>query len=72
MHLVKGKLEITGSLGRLPDLVFRPDRSRFFALTLAHGTPVDRESYACLGCGSVWSETNPKALREFIDKHCGE
>jgi hypothetical protein len=69
---VEGKLEITRSLGRLPSLVFRPGNARFFALTLAHGIPVDTESYACLDCGFVWSETNPQALREFIEKHCRE
>jgi hypothetical protein len=69
---VEGKLEITGSLGRLPSLVFRPGNARFFALTLTHGTPVDNESYACLSCGFVWSETDPQALREFVKKHCRE
>ena len=72
MHVAKGRLEITGALGRFPDLVFRPDKTRFLALTLAHGTPVDKQSYACLSCGFVWSETNPQALREFIKNHCGE
>src|SRR5690242_2491810 len=71
-QLVKGKLEITGSSGRLTDLVFNPGKIRFLALTLSHGTPVDKESYACLGCGCVWSEINPEALREFIKKHCKE
>ena len=69
---MEGRLEITGSLGRLPSLVFRPRDARFVALTLAHGTPVDTESYACLSCGFVWSETNPQALSEFIKKHCRE
>jgi hypothetical protein len=69
---VEGKLEITGSLGRVPSLVFRPGNARFLALTLAHGTPVDTESHACLSCGFVWSETNPQALQEFITKQCRE
>jgi hypothetical protein len=69
---VKGELEITGCPGHFPELVFNPGKIRFLALTLAHGTPVDKESYACLSCGFVWSETNPQALSEFIKQHCRE
>jgi len=49
--------------------VFKPDDLRFFSLTYKGGTDLRNESYACLTCGAVWSQTDPSALREFIRKH---
>ena len=51
-------------------IVFKPDSLRFFSLTYKGGTDLLKESYACLRCGSVWSRTDPRALREFVRKHC--
>jgi len=68
-EIVKGK--ITRSSDEFfSDIVFGPDDLRFLTLTLKHGTPLQPESFACLGCGAVWSQTDPKALRNFIGKHC--
>ena len=39
------------------DIVFGPDGLRLIAVTLKRGTPLQPESYACLGCGTVWSQT---------------
>jgi len=52
------------------DVIFAPDGLRFLALTFTHGTGLRRESYACLDCGIVWSQTNPVELKEFIEKNC--
>jgi len=52
------------------DIVFGPEGLRFLTVTLKHGTALNPESYACLKCGSVWSETDPNALKDFIRKHC--
>src|SRR5262249_50216235 len=68
-QIVKGTLESTRR-DLLSEIVFRPDKLRFLALTLAHGTVLDTESYACLSCGTVWSQTNPDSLKDFIQKHC--
>ena len=50
--------------------VFKPDGLRFFSLTYTGGTDLRKGSYACLTCGTVWSQTDPSALREFIRKNC--
>ena len=50
--------------------VFKPDDLRFFSITYKGGTDLRGGSYACLTCGSVWSQTDPLALRKFIRKHC--
>jgi hypothetical protein len=52
------------------DIVFGPDGIRFLTFALRQGTQFQPESYACLSCGSVWSQTDPNALRDFIQKHC--
>ncbi len=49
---------------------FEPEGLRFLALALTHGTLLELESFACLKCGSVWSQTDPDDLRKFIRKHC--
>lgn len=64
-EIVHGKIE-----GRDVLVVFAPEGLSFLAVTLRHGTPIEPESYACLGCGSVWARTDPKALTEFIARHC--
>ncbi len=68
-EIVRGKIS-RSSQEYFSDLVFEPEGLRFFTLTLQHGTTMDPVSYACLNCGTVWSETSPSALREFIQKHC--
>ncbi len=50
--------------------MFGPDKVRFLTVTLEHGTKLEAESYACLECGTVWSQTDQKALKDFIRKHC--
>ena len=52
--------------------VFKPASLRFFSLTFRGGTDVQKNSYACLNCGTVWSRTDPRELRQFIRKHCKE
>ncbi len=68
-EITKGKLRSTRD-ELTADVVFRPDKVRFLTFTLAHGITLDTESYACLSCGTVWSQTDPNALRDFIRKHC--
>ncbi len=68
-EIVRGKIS-RSSQEYFSDLVFEPEGLRFFTLTLQHGTRMEPVSYACLNCGTVWSETSPSALREFIQKHC--
>jgi hypothetical protein len=52
-------------------LIFRPGlKIRFLAMTARHGTDLYPESYACLNCGTVWSETEQGALRDFIRRCC--
>jgi hypothetical protein len=68
-EIVKGK--ITRSSDEFfSDIIFRPNGLRFLTITLKYGTPLRPESYGCLGCGAIWSQTDPKALKDFISKHC--
>ena len=65
----------TGKLSRpndelFPEVRFEPRGLRFLALTMRHGTRLEAESYACLKCGTVWSQTDPNELRDFVRKHC--
>ena len=69
LEIVKGKITRSGR-DFFSDIVFAPEGLRFLTLTLQPGTPLQTESYACLGCGAVWSQTDPRALRDFIQKHC--
>ena len=74
-HKCGGTEIATGKIGRsseeyFSDIVFEPDGMRFLALTLEHGTKLLGESYACVKCGTVWSQTDPEALRDFIRKYC--
>ena len=68
-EIVKGKIT-RSSEDYFSDIVFGPEGLRFLTLTSRHGTKLQPESYACLGCGAVWSQTDANALREFIRKHC--
>jgi hypothetical protein len=52
------------------DIVFGPDNVRFLTLSTKSGTKLAPESYACLSCGAVWSQTDPEALKRFIQKNC--
>lgn len=68
-EIVTGSIEGTGE--RSPAYLFRPKHKiRFLAVTIRHGTELDKESYACLSCGTVWSQTNGEALRDFIRDNC--
>ena len=68
-EIAKGKIR-RSSEEFFSDIVFGPDTARFLTLALEHGTKLHSESYACLKCGTVWSQTDPNALRDFIRKHC--
>jgi len=69
-EIAKGKLR-RSSEELFSDIIFSPDAPiRFLALTFSRGTTLEPESYACLNCGTVWSQTDPSALRDFIRKHC--
>jgi hypothetical protein len=52
--------------------IFRPHGLRTFTFTLAGGTELSEEAYACLDCGLVWSSTSPEKLAAFIQKHCDQ
>jgi len=68
-EIVKGKICISAS-EYFPEYFFKPDGLRLFAATLRAGAKLDTESYACLGCGAIWSQTDSVALKEFMQKHC--
>jgi len=68
-EIAKGKIR-RSSEEFYSDIVFGPDDLRFLTLTLESGTKLQGESYACLKCGTVWSQTDPAALRDFVQKHC--
>ena len=68
-EIVRGKIR-RSSEEYFSDIVFGPDGLRFLTLTVAKGTKLQGESYACLKCGAVWSQTDPDALRAFVQKHC--
>ena len=67
-EIVTGKIKTSRDSG-LRDTFFLPDHLRFLTATLGKGVRLYRESYACLNCGSVWSETEAGELREFIREH---
>ncbi len=52
--------------------VFRPDGLRSRSFTALGGTELERESFACLDCGFVWSSVSPAKLGVFIRKHCDQ
>jgi len=68
-ELAKGKITRPSSAILMP-VVFEPDGLRVLTFTLNHGTALQPDSYACLACGTVWSQTDQNDLREFIRKHC--
>lgn len=68
-EIAKGKIT-RSSEDYFSDIVFGPEGLRFLTVTLQHGTKLESDSYACLACGTVWSQTDPNALTEFIRKHC--
>ena len=68
-EIVKGKIA-RSTEEFFSDIVFQPQGIRFLSTALKHGTKFKPESFACLSCGTVWSQTDPNALREFIAKHC--
>jgi hypothetical protein len=68
-EIVKGKIA-RSSEEFFSDIIFKPEGLRFLSTALTHGTKLKPESFVCLGCGMVWSQTDSKALKEFIAKHC--
>lgn len=67
-RVATGRLE--GFEGGHVAVVFRPEGLRLLSFTLAGGTDVSAQGYACLECGLVWSSTDATKLAEFIKKHC--
>ena len=66
---------VKGSISRskeefFSDIVFSPVGIRFLTLAVKRGTKLEPESYACLSCGSVWSQTDIVALKAFVTKNC--
>jgi hypothetical protein len=52
-------------------VVFRPEGTRFFTLSLAGGVVLSSDSsFACMDCGLVWGQLHPGELKEFISRHC--
>jgi hypothetical protein len=68
-RVTKGRVE--SDEGHAP-AIFRPHGLRAFTFTLAGGTELSKEAYACLDCGLVWSSTTPAKLAAFIQKHCDQ
>ena len=57
--------------GRGAWVIFRPERTHFFNLSLWGGIVLrSGDSFACSECGLVWSRLQPEELKEFIFKHC--
>jgi hypothetical protein len=50
--------------------VFRPEGLRFRSFTALGGTELEKECFACLDCGFVWSSVSSEKLGVFIHKHC--
>ena len=50
--------------------VFRPDSLKFLALTVAGGSALAKQSFACRDCGLVWNMADEAKLNRFLDKHC--
>jgi predicted nucleic-acid-binding Zn-ribbon protein len=68
-EIAKGKIR-RSSEEFFSDIVFGPEDIPFLTLTLKRGTRLQPESYACLTCGTVWSQTDPNALKDFMREHC--
>src|SRR6266516_6768038 len=64
-EIAKGKIR-RSTEEYFSDIVFGPDDLRFLTVTFERGTKLQGESYACLKCGAVWSQTDADALRDFI------
>ena len=67
-EIVAGKIKTSRDSGFM-DTFFLPSDLQFLVAALGKGTRLYGESYACLNCGSVWSETEASELREFIRKY---
>jgi len=72
-EIERGTIASPSSESLFRDIVFRPEHKiRFLAMTMRRGVSLYKESYACLDCGSVWSELEGSELRNFIREHCKE
>jgi hypothetical protein len=67
-EIAKGKITMGQQV--FATLVFQPEGIKFFSFSLSQGTVLAPASRACLSCGTVWTETNAEALKEFIHKNC--
>jgi hypothetical protein len=56
-------------MGDGPARVFKPEGMRILSFNRG-GTKLDKDAYACLDCGLVWTFTQTAELRKFIQKHC--
>ncbi|SPE62783.1 hypothetical protein SBV1_900004 [Verrucomicrobia bacterium] len=68
--IVRGKIK--GPERLVADSFFQPDYLRPLALaaTSQKGSRLAPEAYACLGCGFVSAQVDPKELRDFTEKYC--
>ncbi len=68
-EIAKGKIMLWAGQSHWSN-VFGPDGLRLLTTALGRGTKLEDESYACLKCGAVFSQTDPEALKDFVRKHC--
>lgn len=52
--------------------VFRPERARFFSLSIIGGVRFTGQANACLNCGFVRGSTSTGELISFIAKYCDQ
>jgi hypothetical protein len=52
--------------------IFRPEGLRFLSFTAAGGTELEKECFACVDCGFVWTSVSAEKLEVFIRKHCDQ
>lgn len=50
--------------------VFRPAGLKALSLTLVGGVPLREAGHACADCGCVWGAVDPRALEQFLRRHC--
>jgi predicted nucleic-acid-binding Zn-ribbon protein len=62
--------ELTTSGGKSFDVVFKPLGVQLFKFTDKGGVGIPKNGYACLDCGTVWSQIDAVALTGFIDANC--
>jgi hypothetical protein len=68
-EIVVGQIKTSRDSSWLRDTYFLPADLRLMTAIFGKGVRLCRDSYACVGCGTVWSETETGELREFIREH---